>query len=474
MIEKKNYSKMNDMSSNSDFPFLSRKNIGDNVSLDDLKKYYEYLIAIGSDFANVSSEMMGHPDVVNLFLKYVNERLCEKITVDGCAIMLVNGIDNTISVRSWYGLIVPPFKLPEYIEHEEEKVASYFRGENFSLDEDTIFSAIIKKAEPLLVQSADGDSRITQNGDDYFLKCGSYIFVPLKQNDDVFGLVLMSRNAGKTSFSENEFEFVSDVVNASLPSLGALSRFLGYKENSGAVKEKEMAISVQKTLFPKAFPEIKDVSLGVAHSSGSMTWGDYYEVIEQSQNKTHFLMMDVLGKGTSSIFILLIVRAVLRMALNFVDDAASFLTYASKVLVAENVTDNHFASVTIISYDNVLRMAEIATAGVNSVFYFDAATQKVSGLSKTSDPLGMTSNVKYSNLKVKCHPGDVMVICTDGLLESINENGEQYPIGKLAGVLKKNADLSGKEIADKIKKDVGKFCGQEKSHDDQTVMVIKV
>lgn len=435
--------------------------------------YYEYLLALNSDFVDISSSLMENPEVVTLFLNYVNERLCEKISVDGSAIMVVDS-ENNLSVRSWKGVIPPPFKLPEYILHEESEVESHFRETHFSLDEDTIFSAVVKDAKPFLVVKSSDDKRIFQNGNENFLKCGSYVFIPLKQKDFVFGLVIMSRNVDLKPFSEDDFTLACDIIRVALPSMTTLSHFLNYQEHSGIKKNNELAVDTQKTLFPKQLPEIKDISLGVSHSSGDVTWGDYYDVLVAPKNKVHFLMMDVVGRGIYSLYILVVLRAMLRLAVNFLSDAASLLTWLNRGLFSENITDNHYASLSIISYDVGARSAEIATAGINSVFYFDAASKVISRLSKTSDPLGMMGSIKYTNLSHVCKPGDIMIICTDGLIESVNANGEQYGSNRLAYIVKKYGDLEGSAIAKKVKEDVQKFCDTTNSRDDRTLLVIKV
>lgn len=435
--------------------------------------YYEYLLALNNDFADISSSLMENPEVVTLFLNYVNEKVCEKISVNGSAIMVVDS-ENNLSVRSWEGMIPPPFKLPEYILHEESEVESHFRETHFSLDEDTIFSAAVKDAKPFLVAKSSDDKRIFQNDDEDFLKCGSYIFIPLLQKDFVFGLVVLSRNADLQPFSEDDFTLVCDIIRVALPSMIALSHFLNYQEHSGIKKANELAVDTQKALFLKKIPEVKDVSLGVFHSNGDVTWGDYYDVLVAPKNKVHFLMMDVVGRGMYSLYILVILRALLRLSVNFLSDAASLLTWLNRGLFSENITDNHYASLSIISYDVATRSAEIATAGINSVFYFDAASGMITRLSKTSDPLGMMGNIKYSNLTRTCKTGDIMIVCTDGLIESVNANGEQYGVNKLARVVKQYSDLDGATIAKKVKEDVQKFCDSTNSRDDRTLLIIKV
>lgn len=435
--------------------------------------YYEYLISLNNDFVEIASSLLESPEIVTLFFNYVSERMREKIQFTGTTVMILDD-ENQLRVRTWEGTIAPPYKLPDYILHEEEEVESHFRQTHFYIDEDTIFSSVVKDGNPLLVTKASDDKRIFQNGEEKFLKCGSYIFIPLKQKDSVFGLVVMARSADENPFSEDDFTLACDVVRVALPSMALISHFLHFQEHSGVKKNNELAIDTQKALLLKQLPEIKDVSLGFFHTSGDLTWGDYYDVISAPKNKTYFIMMDVVGRGMYSLYILVILRALMRLSVNFLSDAASLLTWLNRALFSENVTDNHYASLSIISYDSSEHLAEIATAGINSIFYFDAETEVISKLSKTSDPLGMIGNIKYSNFTRECKAGDIMMICTDGLVESVNADGEQYGFKRLAYVMKKNSSMNGNDIAKKVKEDVQKFCGVADSRDDRSLLVIKL
>ena len=70
--------------------------------------------------------------------------------------------------------------------------------------------------------------------------------------------------------------------------------------------------------------------------------------------------------------------------------------------------------------------------------------------------------------------GDIIVTCTDGLLESLNENGVQYSSENLKKVIAKNSTLNAKEITNRIKDDLKKYVGIAQQYDDQSVLVVKI
>lgn len=86
----------------------------------------------------------------------------------------------------------------------------------------------------------------------------------------------------------------------------------------------------------------------------------------------------------------------------------------------------------------------------------------------------MEKETVYKDKQIEPSSGDILVTCSDGFIEALNIDGEQYSVARLEGIIKANASLSGKEIADKAKEDIEIFCGSAVQHDDQSILVIKV
>ena len=74
----------------------------------------------------------------------------------------------------------------------------------------------------------------------------------------------------------------------------------------------------------------------------------------------------------------------------------------------------------------------------------------------------------------KVQSGDIIVTYTDGLVEALNDRGQQYGKESLEKIIKANNSSSGKDIANLIKADVKNFIGQADQHDDQSLLVIKI
>jgi len=82
-------------------------------------------------------------------------------------------------------------------------------------------------------------------------------------------------------------------------------------------------------------------------------------------------------------------------------------------------------------------------------------------------------DVKYQEGSVKFNVGDVLVIYSDGITESVNERDEEFDEDRLIEVLKNNLNRSASGIRDRIDEALSRFVGTAAPVDDMTLMIIK-
>jgi len=89
-------------------------------------------------------------------------------------------------------------------------------------------------------------------------------------------------------------------------------------------------------------------------------------------------------------------------------------------------------------------------------------------------PLGIQQDVRYASGEVTLESGDWLIIFTDGLVEAVNQAGEEYGEDRMIAVLNGNIGLAPDLLLDRMIFDVNAFVGSTPQHDDITCMLIKV
>ena len=185
-------------------------------------------------------------------------------------------------------------------------------------------------------------------------------------------------------------------------------------------------------------------------------------------------MTDVAGKGMNSLVVMIMIRAILRLTVNTEQTAATILSWANRGICIDSAKIDHFASVALINFDSTKNTAQISTCGNNPVFHYSYSTGEFKQLTTPSEPMGVEKNSVYTDIDLSLSNGDILVTCTDGLLESLNENGVQYASENLKKVILKNKNANAKDISNRVKDDLKGYCGSAQQYDDQSILVIKI
>lgn len=439
----------------------------------ELETKNQKLLEVNKTLVSHVSTFFSRDNSMENFLDYCNKMITEKVSADGCVILIGDDYDNTLAVKSLMGSFPPPYKLPDDLPHKPLRVETNLRFAQFPLSEN-IFGNIFSEGEAVLIADSIKDPRVYQNGPEDFLKCGSYIFAPIKQQDKMLGLIGLARVATNEKFNKDEFETAVIIADAISTAITPLYSFLAYAEHAELSKDGTIASKYQKDLLPAKLPVIPNVSIGCFSNAMEGVCGDYYDVIASRKDRISFIMTDVAGKGMNSLVVMIMIRAILRLTVNTEQTAATILSWANRGICIDSSKIDHFASVALINFDSTKNKAQISTCGNNPVFHFSASTGEFKQVTSPSEPMGVEKNSVYTDIDLDLASGDILVTCTDGLLESLNENGVQYGTDNLKKVILKNKGANAKDISSRVKDDLKKYCGAAQQYDDQSILLIKI
>jgi serine phosphatase RsbU (regulator of sigma subunit) len=136
-----------------------------------------------------------------------------------------------------------------------------------------------------------------------------------------------------------------------------------------------------------------------------------------------------------------------------------------------------FISATFFVVDTELKKVHYARAGHCPLLYYSANKNTAEYFKDKGIALGMVKNRSYSNFieanEFEYHPGDIMVLYTDGITEAKNARGEEFGYDRLAEVLLEVHTESPKQIQEHLIKRLYEFSGTPNINDDYTTMIVK-
>lgn len=310
-------------------------------------------------------------------------------------------------------------------------------------------------------------------------------------NARVSGLILSLGVESLFSQTNGQLDLPNDVRARRVPFQSATK--IQLKETSLAAHEQLMRISdANKEKFAELTRTLKDdlarlkageppslpgFDMAATIQQAGDVGGDFYDFAPRAGLRAGILIADMCGKGAAAAEVVKLCRPVLHELLATEKRPAAIFSEAMPRIVP-NLPQGRFLTALCVVLDSVARSFRLARAGHDPLVWCHAATQKV----ETVSPKGMAFGIEREGLcdatfvekEYHLEPGDVLVLHTDGITETLDPAGNEFGVARLAAVLKDSAPVDAKAIAAKIQAAVDQFAEGVPQGDDRTLIVIKV
>ncbi len=229
---------------------------------------------------------------------------------------------------------------------------------------------------------------------------------------------------------------------------------------------------IQESLLPEHLPEIDDYDFGATYMPAEQAGGDYYDCIQMSNNYWGFVVADVSGHGTPAAVIMAITRAIMRSYTFDVISASDALTMVNDIL-CENIHTKDFVTMFYAVLNTHTGIFNLASAGHNPVLFFDSSEFIVKKISASGMFLGTFEGLNFEEKKWHIEEGDIFFMYTDGLVEAMNPDREQYGYDRLLSKLMMFNDYPVERLIKEVMEDVKYFTAGAPFEDDITILAIK-
>jgi len=238
-----------------------------------------------------------------------------------------------------------------------------------------------------------------------------------------------------------------------------------------AAQELEIAKQIQARLFPQTLPALRTLDYAGICIQAREVGGDYYDFLNLGRQRLGLVIGDISGKGIAAALLMAHLQANLRSQCAIAWDQPQRLLRSVNQLFYENTPDNAYATFFYAEYDDKVRLLRYANCGHLSALLL-RSDNTLERLDSTGTVLGLFSEWDCSIAEREIFSGDILVLYTDGITESVNNAGDELGEQRLIEALRGNRDLSSEALLASIVADVQHFSPHEQ-HDDITLIVAK-
>jgi len=237
-------------------------------------------------------------------------------------------------------------------------------------------------------------------------------------------------------------------------------------------QEMQVAQRMQASLLPDVTPVIGGYELAHAWDPAREVGGDFYDFIPLSGGKLGLLMADVADKGVPAALFMATTSTLLRLTAQSHIAPDRMLLHANTGINANNREDM-FVTVWYGVLDPASHRIRFANAGHSLALHMAAKDGLIRQLRPAGMPLGVTDSPSLAREAATLAPGDMIVLYTDGVIDALNEAGEDFGQDRLEALLFGRRHLAAQEVLDALLAAIHAHTGQAPLFDDITLVVLR-
>jgi serine phosphatase RsbU (regulator of sigma subunit)/dihydrofolate reductase len=265
-------------------------------------------------------------------------------------------------------------------------------------------------------------------------------------------------------------------------------------------REFEIAREVQERLFPQTLPKVAGVEIAAHCRPAQAVGGDYYDLIDirggslaeaghapgenisSASGTAHgcdrlgIAIGDISGKGVSAALLMASLHASLRgQVLSGAGDLGTKMANVNRLLY-EASDSNRYATLFYAELDCASRTLHYVNGGHNppAVLRKEDGAWRVFRLGDGGPVIGLLAGAVYKEQMLHLLPGDILLAFTDGISEAVNASEDEWGEDRMIAETQAHADLSAKELLQRLLRAADAFAAGAPQHDDMTLVLLRL
>ncbi len=314
------------------------------------------------------------------------------------------------------------------------------------------------------------------NGND---ELHSMVAVPLFRQNEVRGGLYVAKHR-EDGFDEDDLTVLtafSDVASLALETARLVQDSIEKQKFDGELRAARV---MQKSLLPERFPSVPGFDIYAISIPAYDVGGDYYDFSTLWDGSPMIAIGDVSGKGISASLYMAETKGVVQSLAPIMASMAEMVEGTNTALLhnSPSLTSlrRSFVTLGLLSFGKkgvrYLRAGHTPLLHVHANGSHEFLQPRVMAVGLIREPLFTEA---LEEITLETHPGDVLVLFSDGITDARNPEGAELGYQRLAGFVRDNLHiLSARDLTLKILASLAEFTESSSFEDDATLVVVRV
>lgn len=299
-------------------------------------------------------------------------------------------------------------------------------------------------------------------------------FIILNEGRQIIGLICLGKKNNQNSFTEYDYNAFNQIYS----NLFVIAYYVKNIMNEDVVGtvNREIRMSGQIiTSIQENMDKIKNpkVDAGYAMIPAHNIGGEFVDMIRLTDTRYMLIVGALNGKGIAASMSMVILKSIIR---TFLAETKDFKMLVEKVnvFIRESLPKGTFFAGTFALLDFTSDTLYYINCGTPALFLYTRAYNNVIEIQGEGHILGFVKDISsYIKVKkVKLAPGDIVLSCTDGLIETKSLRGEEFGRSRIQNAILENLTYPAQKMAQFTYDALANFTSKE-IEDDITILFLK-
>ena len=328
--------------------------------------------------------------------------------------------------------------------------------------------------EPVLVPDVSQDPRYIKLVADV----RSELAIPLMLKDRCIGVIDLE-SPEPDAFSKRDVEILTLLAGQAAVAIENASLYEEVRATQERLeKEVRFAQRVQMALLPAGPPKrLKGIEVAAAFDPARELGGDFHDYLSPESNTLVVALGDVSGKGVPAALYSAFAAELVRgrtFRRRYLPDRSSPAGVLSSVntILQQRQLEEYYCTLCYAVFDLKRHVLTMANSGLPYPIRWTDG--RCAPIELPGVPLGSFPGTTYDEVSLSLHAGDVLVFCSDGVSEAMNEAGQEFTSERLMEVVERAAHLPAAKIVQAICDAVEAWRAGAPPNDDMTAVAVKI
>jgi phosphoserine phosphatase RsbU/P len=301
----------------------------------------------------------------------------------------------------------------------------------------------------------------------------SLLCLPIRHRSNEIVGVIQLLNSSAGVFSAEDQEFLEKLSGHMAMALENARLHREALEKQRMERDLAVARNIQQSLLPQTPPTVAGYDIWVTNEPCFECGGDYYDFLSLGPSTLLAVVADVEGKGVASALVMSNLQATLR-ALSMHLHSLEVLMLSRNEMMFNDTKSEKYLSCFLALVDTKRNGLHYINAGHCPPILVSGLDGSFQKLEKGGTVVGLFPDVEYERGSAQMHPGDILVLSTDGITEACNINEDEFEAEGLAAAVARHRHKPAQEIVANVLAEVNEFARGGPHVDDKVLMIIKV